>query len=83
MGTPAIGDARPMSGAGVRWRRLDSNQRPRAYESPALPLSYVAILVEHRLHSTQEPQSDQGSGYDMQLYQRNRSKIFLYQPGPC
>ena len=26
----------------VRWRRRDSNLRPRAYESPALPLSYVA-----------------------------------------
>ena len=24
------------------WQRLDLNQRPRAYESPALPLSYAA-----------------------------------------
>ena len=24
------------------WRRLDLNQWPRAYESPALPLSYAA-----------------------------------------
>ena len=24
------------------WQRLDSNQRPSAYEAPALPLSYVA-----------------------------------------
>src|SRR4051812_32377314 len=26
----------------VRWRGGDSNSRPRAYESPALPLSYLA-----------------------------------------
>jgi hypothetical protein len=26
-----------------RWRRADSNGQPRAYESPALPLSYVAV----------------------------------------
>ena len=26
------------------WQRLESNQRPRAYESPALPLSYAATL---------------------------------------
>jgi hypothetical protein len=25
-----------------RWQRVDSNRRPRAYESPALPLSYAA-----------------------------------------
>ena len=25
------------------WRRVDLNHRPRAYESPALPLSYTAI----------------------------------------
>ncbi len=25
-----------------KWQRLDLNQRPRAYESPALPLSYAA-----------------------------------------
>ena len=25
-----------------QWRQLDLNQRPRAYESPALPLSYSA-----------------------------------------
>jgi hypothetical protein len=24
------------------WQRVDSNRRPRAYESPALPLSYAA-----------------------------------------
>ena len=24
------------------WRRVDLNYRPRAYESPALPLSYTA-----------------------------------------
>jgi len=40
-------------------------------------------LVEHRLHSTQEPQSDQGSGNDMQHYQGDRSEYFRYQPGPC
>jgi hypothetical protein len=26
----------------IKWQRLDLNQRPRAYESPALPLSYAA-----------------------------------------
>ena len=25
-----------------KWQRLGLNQRPRAYESPALPLSYAA-----------------------------------------
>ena len=25
-----------------KWQRPDLNQRPRAYESPALPLSYAA-----------------------------------------
>ena len=25
-----------------KWQRVDSNRRPRAYESPALPLSYAA-----------------------------------------
>ena len=25
-----------------RWQRVDLNRRPRAYESPALPLSYAA-----------------------------------------
>ena len=29
-------------GKWVWWRRMDSNQRPSAYEAPALPLSYVA-----------------------------------------
>ena len=29
---------------GFEWRRRDSNLRPRAYESPALPLSYIAKL---------------------------------------
>ena len=28
-----------------QWWRLDLNQRPRAYESPALPLSYATIFV--------------------------------------
>jgi hypothetical protein len=27
------------------WLRVDSNYRPRAYESPALPLSYAAALL--------------------------------------
>ena len=31
---------------GFKWRRRDLNTRPRAYESPALPLSYVAVLQE-------------------------------------
>ena len=26
-----------------QWQRVDLNRRPRAYESPALPLSYAAI----------------------------------------
>src|SRR5262245_53739611 len=30
------------SGLNSRWRRADLNCRPRAYESPALPLSYTA-----------------------------------------
>src|SRR5437879_8988057 len=30
--------------AGEDWARLDSNQGPRDYESPALPLSYRPIL---------------------------------------
>ena len=29
--------------ASSKWQRLDSNQRPKAYESSALPLSYAAI----------------------------------------
>jgi hypothetical protein len=29
----------------IWWRRRDSNLRPRAYESPALPLSYAAMLA--------------------------------------
>ena len=28
----------------VRWRGMDLNHQPRAYESPALPLSYLAGL---------------------------------------
>ena len=27
----------------TKWQRRDLNLRPRAYESPALPLSYAAI----------------------------------------
>ncbi len=30
--------------AGEDWARLDSNQGPRDYESPALPLSYRPVL---------------------------------------
>ncbi len=30
------------------WWRLDLNQRPRAYESPALPLSYATRHVHYR-----------------------------------
>ena len=30
------------TGAKTKWQRRDSNLRPRAYESPALPLSYAA-----------------------------------------
>ena len=30
------------------WRRVDLNHRPRAYESPALPLSYTAITIMFR-----------------------------------
>ncbi len=40
---------------------MDSNHRPRAYESPALPLSYVAVVtMSVKLHSTQEVLSNQG-----------------------
>jgi hypothetical protein len=40
---------------------MDSNHRPRAYESPALPLSYVAVVtMSIKLHSTQEALSYQG-----------------------
>ena len=35
------------------WRRGDLNARPRAYESPALPLSYVANL--HETGASQRP----------------------------
>jgi hypothetical protein len=28
--------------AKTKWQRVDLNHRPRAYESPALPLSYAA-----------------------------------------
>ena len=31
--------------AGEDWARLDSNQGPRDYESPALPLSYRPVLT--------------------------------------
>ena len=27
----------------AKWREWDLNPRPRAYESPALPLSYLAV----------------------------------------
>ncbi len=40
-GTPIGGT----QGEDVWWRRRDSNLRPRAYESPALPLSYAAENV--------------------------------------
>ena len=30
------------TGSKTKWQRLGLNQRPRAYESPALPLSYAA-----------------------------------------
>jgi hypothetical protein len=30
-----------------KWQRLDLNQRPRAYESPALPLSYAANMGKY------------------------------------
>src|SRR5579875_2875029 len=33
------------------WRRRDSNLRPRAYESPALPLSYAALHPSKGLDS--------------------------------
>src|SRR5579872_1219279 len=36
------------------WRRRDSNLRPRAYESPALPLSYAATGDRHSGHSSLE-----------------------------
>ena len=40
-------------GSGVRlwWQRQDSNLRPRAYESPALPLSYAATRVSSAIIS--------------------------------
>ncbi len=31
------------TGSKTKWQRRDLNLRPRAYESPALPLSYAAI----------------------------------------
>ncbi len=33
------------TGAKTKWQRRDSNLRPRAYESPALPLSYAASVM--------------------------------------
>ena len=34
-----------------KWQRRDLNLRPRAYESPALPLSYAARLkMYHKLN---------------------------------
>ena len=47
------GTRRPQEGrtyqkSGSWWRRMDSNQRPSAYEAPALPLSYVATGRTHR-----------------------------------
>src|SRR5690242_7943996 len=36
------GNGRQARNEGLRWRRADLNCRPRAYESPALPLSYTA-----------------------------------------
>ena len=33
------------------WQRVDSNRRPRAYESPALPLSYAANRVEYSINA--------------------------------
>ena len=32
----------PENEAKNKWQRVDLNHRPRAYESPALPLSYAA-----------------------------------------
>jgi hypothetical protein len=32
-----------LGGGKKNWQRRDLNLRPRAYESPALPLSYAAI----------------------------------------
>ena len=36
-----------------KWQRVDSNRRPRAYESPALPLSYAANRVEYSINGFQ------------------------------
>jgi hypothetical protein len=33
------------------WQRLGLNQRPRAYESPALPLSYAASKQKYSTNS--------------------------------
>ncbi len=33
------------------WQRVDSNRRPRAYESPALPLSYAANREEYIINT--------------------------------
>jgi hypothetical protein len=39
------------------WQRGESNSRPRAYESPALPLSYSAIPVLVRSRAVRLPMS--------------------------
>ena len=34
-----------------KWQRRDSNLRPRAYESPALPLSYAASIEKYIINA--------------------------------
>ena len=48
------------------WARLDSNQGPRDYESPALPLSYRPVPLSRIKHSesrVNNTESDRGCSH--------------------
>jgi hypothetical protein len=55
------------TGSKTKWQRVDLNRRPRAYESPALPLSYAASKQKYNTNSIRLSMSldemDSFSGY--------------------